>query len=141
MSSSAQIGAGTTLGYGSTLGGSYTSYGEVLDVNMPSGEIAKIDVTHYLSDTTNFVKDFISGKWKEYGNLVVKLNYLAAQTVLLNTHFGLQQFFKITLPDGCHWRIPGFICKFGGAIPNKDAQVTQDVEICVTSAPTFFQNS
>jgi hypothetical protein len=128
------IGASTTLGYGSTLGGSYTSYGEVVDVKQPGGQVGKVEATHYTSP--NFEKEWLSQKWKERDDVGLKLNYFKSQQTLLESHLGLQQFFKITLPDGSTWVFPGFMAKIGGEIPNQ-GKVECEASITVTGAPTF----
>ncbi len=134
MATGAISGAGTTLSHATTIGGSYTVVGELIDINFPEGMLEFVDATHYTSASST--KEFILIPWKEWSDVEFEINYVSAEAVILNGLLATALFWKITLSDGKVYGFPGVLRKMGGAIPNQN-KVTQKGAIKITGVCTL----
>jgi hypothetical protein len=90
------IGKGVTLGYSTTLAGTYTDVAELLSVAKPKVTTDRVEFTHSTSDDD--FKEFKPG-WKEGENTTFTVNATDAGLTALVALEGLQRFWKITLPN------------------------------------------
>ena len=95
--SAGMIGKGTTLGYATTSGGTYTNVDELISVGKPKVTPDRVEFTHSTSDDDT--KEFKPG-WKEGEATEFTVNYTEAGMTALIAIEGLQRYWKLTLPGG-----------------------------------------
>lgn len=133
------IGYGTTLGYATTQGGSYTAITLVTDLNKPKVSVTDVNVSSLLS--TSAAKEFIPGMI-EGGEPSFKLLFDKTQEAALYALLRTTYWWKITLADsGSTWVWQGHIKEFGGDAVPMDDKVETSVTIKVTGKPVFTAGS
>lgn len=127
------IGAGVTLGYSATSGGSYTSVAEILEITPPNPTAEKIDFSH--AESPGLVKEYKAG-FIEAGECALTINFNKTQYNTLDGLRGTAKYWKITLSDLSTIIFPGFIMSLTPPIDVK-GKVTAKVSICATGSNTF----
>lgn len=128
------IGKGTTLGYTTVGGSSYTTIAEVRGVNDPGWSMEMVDFTNYTSPNSTIEK--LPSGWYEPGETEVDITYVTAARTALEAIYGVLKDWKITLPDTHTITFTGVINKNGHEIPYKDRQM-QKITITATTKPTY----
>jgi hypothetical protein len=134
-------GYGTTIGYATTSGGSYTSLAEVVSIDFPEFSVDDIETTHMLS--TNKWKTFQAGL-KDGGELGVTIHWdKTVMTTVMGTLLAADYFWKVTFNDittGSTMIVPGYIKGVGAETPLDDI-VTVALTIKVSGEPTYAAGS
>jgi hypothetical protein len=115
------VGKGVTLGYATTLAGTYTLVAEIISCGKPKVATDRVEFTHSTSD--NDFKEFKPG-WKEGENTTFTCNYTEAGTTALIALEGLQRFWKITMPGGSTFAWQGTLLGLDIPVDIKDRVVT-----------------
>lgn len=131
--SAGMIGKGTTLGYATTLAGTYTDVAELLSVGKPKITTDKVEFTHSTSDDDT--KEFKPG-WKEGENTTFTVNYTEAGCTALIAIESLQRFWKITLPGGSTFAWQGTLLGLDIPVDIKD-RIVMSVELSCDGAITY----
>lgn len=124
---------GSTLGYADTSGGSYTSVGEVIDIDHSWNPAKATKFTHLNSD--NAANEYKPGL-AEPGTMKATVNYTKTA---YNACYGLYRslkYWKITSPDSGNMIIYGFITDMSNPHPDDD-RVTFTVTIQGSGKPTY----
>lgn len=127
------VGKGVTLGFATTLAGTYTNVSEVISCGKPKVTTDRVEFTHSTSD--NDFKEFKPG-WKEGENTNFSVNYTEAGTTALIALEGLQRFWKITMPGGSTFAWQGTLLGLDIPVDIKDRVVTS-VELTCDSNITY----
>lgn len=137
----AQIGYGTTIGYGAADGtGSVTNLAEIIGVSPGKLAVGKVETDRMDSDSLNNlpIEEKIAG-WINQDDLGLKLSYDkgGTQYAAIRAMAGIDKRWVITRPDGAvHGPVKGFICEIGDEIPMKE-KMTVDIKICLKGVPSF----
>lgn len=124
---------GSTLGYATTSGGSYTSVGEVIDVEHSWNPAKAVKFTHLNSD--NAANEYKPGLI-EPGTMKATVNYNKTD---YNALYGLRRtlrYWKVTSPDSGNMYIYGFITDLSNPHPDDD-RVTFTVTIQGSGLPVY----
>lgn len=132
--STGYIGHGSSLSYGSTATGSWTTIGMVEDIKVPEPEVDDVELTN--QDSPNSYKEYIPGLI-EGGQGEFDLIYNKTQQSTLYGIVGTLQYFKIGLPDSSTMIWHGYLKKLGLEAPVGDKIASNGNIIKVTSKPTF----
>ncbi|MBV8781387.1 MAG: hypothetical protein JO353_08320 [Phycisphaerae bacterium] len=127
------IGAGSSLAYSATSGGSYSALSELIKIGFPKSSVAKIKATNMQS--LNLTSEYIAG-FKDTAELSFEANYLKADMTTYQTQLRVQQWWKITLPDGSTFTFPGFLAEIDGDT-EAEAKITVKGKLQVTGAITW----
>jgi len=132
------LGYGTTIGYSTTQGGSYTLIAEVESLTIPGVEIEKIPNTHMLS--VNKVRTFQAGLQEiTPAEVVIHFDKTLLAT-LYGTLRGADYWYKVTFNDlaatASTLVFPGFLSQIGPETP-LDAIAVVNLEITPTGDVTF----
>lgn len=132
------IGFGVTIGYATTGSTTYTTLGELIDIDGPSITSDDVDMTHTASPDT--FREWLCGLG-DGGEINVSVNFVKGNTT---TAYGLHRqlkSYKITLPDsGSTWICNGYIRDYQPASPIDD-RVTEDWVIKLSGKPAFTAGS
>lgn len=132
--SSGVIGKGTTVGYATTINGSYTTVGEVTDASPPDEAIgADIEMTHYTSD--NETLEYTAG-WKEPGEAQFQINFVPSTYQAMRLLLGTKRFWKFTYRDGSYDKCEAYIKRISKAVPIKD-RIQATITLRTSGAPSF----
>jgi predicted secreted protein len=116
------------LGYGiiyaistTAAGSTYTTIGEVSDIELPSDEVEEVDVTHYGSPART--REFIAGLINT-GEASFTVNWIPGETTDIFLRgmriSGAVHNHKITFPNGSSVVYPGFIKGYSPSAPIDD---------------------
>ena len=133
--STAYIGYGSVLSYSTTLGGSYTTMGQVENIDGPDITVPAVKISN--QDSTNTAEEKLPGI-ADAGTLKVTLIYLkTAMAILYTTMYRTQYFWKITYPDASTWtNLYGHISSISPKAPLGDA-IKVDLEMEISGKPTW----
>jgi hypothetical protein len=109
MSSTAFIGLGTTIGFSTTQGGSYTNLAEVYDLKGPGLSVTDVDITN--NNSPSYFKEFIPGlidAGKVSGKLIFTSGGLSTLFALIGQ---TSYYWRVTFPEGSIFAFYGFLCK------------------------------
>lgn len=143
-----RLGIGSTFGYSSSgNAGSFTNYGEITEINLPSSQVPKLKATNMQS--TGASQEYRPGL-KEPGESSFNANLTHNTWIQANDDQGKLQFFQIYIPaDGTddvpdeednqgssetgalYGRFYGFISNVGGKDP-VDGIVTCEVKVTIS---------
>lgn len=133
MSTTANIGYGSTLKYGST------AVAQVVDITGPAIKVDAVDVSNQGSPQVGSNKS----AWREKipglsdpGSITFNLVYIKAAVTALFGLIAATQTWNLTFPDGAIWSCSGFITELKDGTPLDD-RMTVDVTIELTGTPTF----
>jgi len=131
------LAVGTTIGYSSTIGGTYTNFSEPTKLALPKQVVAAVKATNM--NSPNKTHEKIIG-FNDPGVVDVAANYIRADYVWLMSNKGVAMFFKITLPDGTSTGTtiagPGFVSEVDGDAPAPDEKLMGGYKITYTGAVT-----
>lgn len=84
---------GSIIAYCTTVGGSYTAFGEITDIGGIGEDAPPIDMTHAESpdNRREYIVGIADGK-----ELSLTLNYTRAMAGTIESQFNIQQYFKVT---------------------------------------------
>jgi hypothetical protein len=126
-------GKGTKLGYAATAIAAPTNIAEIIDIDGPEKEIKSIDVSNM--DSPDDIDESIPGN-ASLKDVSFDINFEEDQEDLLETQFGVQQFWTIELPNGAKRTFPGYLKKIGAKIP-MGGVIRTSVAVAVTGKTTF----
>lgn len=130
----AKIGYGFILSFATTIGGSYTPIGAILELK--PGKISVANVKIERNDSPDLFGEKIFG-WKDVSDWEVKVTYDKTQSAVLNAQVGVMQYWKFTRPDGT-MSLPfqAGISELGEEVPLKD-QMTSEFKLTVSGGQTL----
>jgi predicted secreted protein len=133
--SSAISGVGTIIQKWSISSSDWTAIAEVTNISGPGFTRDLIEVTSL--DSTGGWREFIPG-FRDGNNVVLSMNYTRASLdeFLSDFESDVVQNYEIILPDDTSIEFEGFVQEFPLTIPT-DAQITMEVTIKITGAPTI----
>jgi hypothetical protein len=108
----AKSGKGTTLATATTVGGTYTTVGELVSVGGVEITASTSEATHLTSDNS-FEESIFTG-WKTVSDIPFTINWEDDEYNRLQGLIGTELFFKITYPDTTTETIFGGLTSFGG---------------------------
>ena len=128
---SASIGAGTSLAYSATLGGSYTPIAKIESLTPPKIAVAKVALETFDATLLNSlpVSDSIPG-WVDPGTHALKAVFDKTVYSTLRGFVGVVKWWKIITPDGSGYVFQGYIMELGREIPLKEL-MTADLTIAI----------
>ena len=99
---------GTTISYATTSGGSYTAFGEIVDISDVGESADPIEMTH--AESPNGRREYIPGL-SDGNDMALTLNTTPAMAALIeNTLYNVSpMFYKITLPNADTFVVPGIL--------------------------------
>ena len=83
-----------TIAYCTTIGGSYTAFGEITDVGGIGETASPIDVTH--AESPDNRREYIVGL-SDGKDASLTLNYTRAMAGTIESQYNIQQYFKVTI--------------------------------------------
>jgi hypothetical protein len=129
-----QIGAGSTIGYSTSLGGTYVTIAEVGKITPP--DMTADDVKMSNLDSPLEAHEYAAG-FTESGEAKIDLNFYKTEAAKCYAQFKIDQFWKITYRDGSTLIWNGYMKMVGGEIPYGD-RMSVSAAIKVSSGlPTF----
>lgn len=126
-------GYGSTLGYCSTSGGTFTNVSDVTRVDIPGFDFAELDMG--AMDSPNNTVTYKPGM-NTVTPINVDLNYIKTHLSGLYAQAGVEQFWKLTTPEGSVATGPGFLSKGSGDDPH-DGKMTLKATIRPSGYWTF----
>jgi hypothetical protein len=133
------IGFGTVISYCATQSGTYVTLAKLIDVTPPVKKRNSAKTTN--NDSASQYTECLPAM-KEGGEPSFKFNYAKAQHATLDGLFeaNVQNWWKITLPEGSVHNFQGHITELGNPAPMEERLET-DVKIMITGKPTFTAGS
>jgi Lambda phage tail tube protein, TTP len=134
------LGFGCDLLYSTNGGGSYTTFGQITEFDLPDIEIHDVDTSNIemANAWRTFQPGLIDGKTVKFKLIFAKAQYNAILGQLRN--FGSNFLFKIVFSDVVSTAstgvFAGYIRMMGGAAPLDD-QIVCNVEIKISGILTF----
>lgn len=128
--STATLGTGTTLKYGSTL------LAEVMDLDLPEQSVQKVDISNH--DSPDKKREYIAG-WISQSDPSATLVYLKAAATALQTMIDAKTVsaWTITFPDGSTLVFNAFLMALSIAAPLED-KMTQRIGFAITDSDVTF---
>jgi hypothetical protein len=115
-------GKGSSIGYATTLGGSYTTIGSVTELPQPTISSGNFEVT--ANDSTAVEK--ASTQFNEIEDLTFTLNFTGgSQETTLKGLLNTTYYWKVTRANGQTSIWQGWISKVGGTNPTKNGATIQ----------------
>ena len=128
------IGAGTTIGYSTTQGGTYTQILETIKVPMSSPKVGSVDMTN--NNSTNYTEEKVPGFIKQ-GDISISGNYRADMQALIRAQLRVKQWFQVTFNDGSTDQFYGWISGISGESTAPDQKVTANFDITITGISNY----
>jgi hypothetical protein len=132
--SAAIIGAGTTIGYGSSPTGSFTQILETIKVPMSKPKVGSVETTN--NNSPNYTEEKIPGFIKQ-GDISISANYRADMQALVRAQLRVKQYFQVTFNDGSSDVFYGWISGIEAESPAPDQKITAMIDITITGISTY----
>lgn len=133
---------GSVLAWDAAGGTNYTDIAQVRTIKPPMVENEEIDVTTH--DSTGGYREFIAAPLKDGGEVTLELvwdpagaTHDATTGLLSGAVSAAAASFELTFPNGTVWTFPGFVKAFEPGDLETDGEMTADVTIRVSGAPTL----
>jgi len=109
---------GITIAWSATSGGTYVAFGEITDVGGIGETASPIDMTH--AESPDNRREYIVGL-SDGKDASLTVNYTRAQAGFIETHYNVQQYYKITMANADTFLFYGIINDFEhlGAVGDK----------------------